>query len=236
MAKKPVANAADRPVMLSADSARRVGRMLSAYEGGDRAITPYVVPNGLVGGGDEVSFKYFRLNATLADCASVAGTEVTPSLAEECLTTVDVVPENIVQLHEMSYLVTRHNIARNIKIDTPAQAGTIAECVAFPGEAVEADKVWRIIDLLDCDCPNEPEPWCSIIGGIDLSELETSSDATYGLALNAENCLVRELRGCEYLSGQYANDIPAGTPEFIVGIDSNGCLCKVAVATCIAPT
>ena len=54
MAKKPVANAADRPVMLSADSARRVGRMLSAYEGGDRAITPYVVPNGVVDGGGAV--------------------------------------------------------------------------------------------------------------------------------------------------------------------------------------
>lgn len=53
MAKKPVANAADRPVMLSADSARRVGRMLSAYEGGDRAITPYVVPNGFVDGDAE---------------------------------------------------------------------------------------------------------------------------------------------------------------------------------------
>ena len=48
--KKPIANASDRPVMLSADSARRVGRMLSAYEGGDRAITPYVVPNAV--GGD----------------------------------------------------------------------------------------------------------------------------------------------------------------------------------------
>ena len=54
MAKKPIANAADRPVMLSADSARRVGRMLSAYEGGDRAITPYVVPNGVVDGGGAV--------------------------------------------------------------------------------------------------------------------------------------------------------------------------------------
>ena len=52
MAKKPIANAADRPVMLSADSARRVGRMLSAYEGGDRAITPYVTPNAYGGGGD----------------------------------------------------------------------------------------------------------------------------------------------------------------------------------------
>ena len=49
MAKKPIANAADRPVMLSADSARRVGRMLSAYEGGDRAITPYVAPNNDTG-------------------------------------------------------------------------------------------------------------------------------------------------------------------------------------------
>ncbi len=54
MAKKPIANAADRPVMLSADSARRVGRMLSAYEGGDRAITPYVAPNGFTDGGDAV--------------------------------------------------------------------------------------------------------------------------------------------------------------------------------------
>jgi len=51
MANKPTANASDRPVMLSADSARRVGRMLSAYEGGDRAITPYVTPNAY-GGGD----------------------------------------------------------------------------------------------------------------------------------------------------------------------------------------
>ena len=50
MANKPKANAADRPVMLSADSARRVGRMLSAYEGGDRAITPYVVPNNAIDG------------------------------------------------------------------------------------------------------------------------------------------------------------------------------------------
>ena len=66
MAKKPVANAADRPVMLSADSARRVGRMLSAYEGGDRAITPYVVPNGFTDGGDAEPVRLCKTTAAWA--------------------------------------------------------------------------------------------------------------------------------------------------------------------------
>ena len=50
--KNQPANATDRPVMLSADSARRVGRMLQAYESGDRAIKSYVTPDAFVDGGE----------------------------------------------------------------------------------------------------------------------------------------------------------------------------------------
>ena len=184
--------------------------------------------------------KYFTLDAELTDCATVAGTEVKVLLAGGCLNTEAISPTVTATLHETSYLVSRHNIARNIKLDTPIPAGTVVEAKAFPSEppASESEepppKTWRIVELLDCECPAvAPTPWCNIIGGVDLSELSTSADAVYGLALDATNCLVREQRGCEYFSGQYINDIPTGTPEFVIGISADGCLCKVPVAPCI---
>lgn len=239
MANKPQANAADRPVMLSADSARRVGRMLQAYEGGDRAITPYVVPHE-VASDDEILVKYFKLNAPLEDCHHVEGTEVsaTMKLQTHCIGTSPVVPENVATLYELSFLVTRHNIAKNKKLDTKLPVDAIVQCMAFPGGETPASLIWRIVEILDCGCGAEIQdpsvPWCNIIGGVYLNELDTVDDATYGLVVKQDGCIGRDERGCGFFSGVSVADLSSSsTPVYVIGVDANGCLCKVPVAACV---
>ncbi len=233
MAKKPQANAADRPVMLSADSARRVGRMLSAYEGGDRAITPYVVPNGVIDN-DQTLVKYFKLTEELGDCLSVEGKEVVVTGVENgCPNTVDVVPETTATLHEMSFSITRYNITRNKKLDTKLPVDTVVVCMALPSTN-PTDIEWRIVDILSCQLGQDAtEEWCDIIGGVYLNDLSTET-VTYGLAINSGGCIVREVRGCGSFGGLSIADLNAtAEPAYVIGIDANGCLCKVNVQVCV---
>jgi len=237
--KNQPANASDRPVMLSADSARRVGRMLQAYEGGDRAIKSYVTPDAVVSS-EEILVKYFKLNAVLEDCHHVEGTEVTATMNLEthCLGTSPVVPANVVTLYELSFLVTRHNIAKNKKLDTKLPVDAVVQCMAFPGGETPAQLIWRIVEILDCGCGSgiiDPsEPWCKIIGGVYLDELDTVDDATYGLVVKQDGCIGRDERGCTFFSGLSTADLSSSsTPVYVIGVDAAGCLCKVPVAPCV---
>jgi len=191
----------------------------------------YAIPKS--GGGET---KYFTTNGTLVDCATVSGTEVTVVASGSCLATAAVTPTVTATLHETSYLVSRHNLARKKKLDTPLPSGTVVECVAFTAAPAEsgstsepAPEIWRIVEFLDCECPppTAEDDKCSVIGGVDLSELEEYPDAPYGLALNDEDCLVKEPRGCNYFSGLNTEDIEeSAEATHGLAINSEGCIVK----------
>lgn len=189
----------------------------------------YAIPKS--GGGT----KFFTTNGTLVDCATVSGTEVTVVASGSCLATAAVTPTVTATLHETSYLVSRHNLARKKKLDTPLPSGTVVECSLFtsaPPESESAEpapEIWRIVDFLDCECPppTPEEPECSVIGGVDLSELEEFPDAPYGLALNDEDCLVKEPRGCNYFSGLKTDSLEeSAEATHGLAINSDGCVVK----------
>ena len=183
--------------------------------------------------------KYFTTNGTLTDCTTVSGTEVTVSASGSCLATAAVTPTVTATLHETSYLVSRHNLARKKKLDTPLPSGTVVECVAFTAESTSestsgstsepAPEIWRIVDFLDCECPppTPEEDECSVIGGVDLSEVEVYDDAPYGLALDENNCLVKEDRGCNYFSGLKTDSLEASAQAaYGLAINGDGCVVK----------